>query len=65
MVDPKRVEMAVYEKLPHILTPPVTDPKKAVHILAWALREMKKRYEMFAQGNMTFRLSECILLFGR
>lgn len=52
LVDPKRVEMAVYEKLPHILTPPVTDPKKAVHILAWALREMKKRYEQFAQARV-------------
>ena len=57
LVDPKRVEMAVYEKLPHILTPPVTDPKKAVHILAWALREMKKRYEMFAQARVRSLIS--------
>lgn len=52
LVDPKRVEMAIYEKLPHILTPPVTDPKKAVHILAWALREMQDRYERFAQARV-------------
>ena len=48
LVDPKRVEMAVYEKLPHILTPPVTDPKKAVHALGWAIREMERRYSLFA-----------------
>ncbi|MDR3332747.1 MAG: DNA translocase FtsK, partial [Synergistaceae bacterium] len=44
LVDPKRVEMAVYEKLPHLLTPPVTDAKKAVHVLGWAIREMERRY---------------------
>ena len=48
LVDPKRVEMAAYEKLPHILTPPVTDPKKAVHVLGWAVREMERRYSSFA-----------------
>ena len=49
LVDPKRVEMAAYEKLPHILTPPVTDPKKAVHVLGWAIREMERRYSSFAE----------------
>lgn len=48
LVDPKRVEMAIYDKLPHLLTPPVTDPKKAVHVLAWAIREMEERYSSFA-----------------
>ena len=52
LVDPKRVEMAVYEKLPHILTPPVTDPKKAVHALAWAIREMERRYSLFAASRI-------------
>ncbi|MDR1580883.1 MAG: DNA translocase FtsK [Synergistaceae bacterium] len=52
LVDPKRVEMAVYEKLPHILTPPVTDPKKAVHALAWAIREMERRYSLFAASRV-------------
>jgi S-DNA-T family DNA segregation ATPase FtsK/SpoIIIE len=52
LVDPKRVEMAVYEKLPHILTPPVTDPKKAVHVLAWAIREMERRYSLFAASRI-------------
>lgn len=49
LVDPKRVEMAVYDKLPHLLTPPVTDPKKAVQALAWLIREMEKRYAEFAK----------------
>ncbi|MDR0764329.1 MAG: DNA translocase FtsK [Synergistaceae bacterium] len=52
LVDPKRVEMAVYEKLPHILTPPVTDPKKAVNALAWAIREMERRYSLFATSRV-------------
>ena len=49
LVDPKRVEMAVYDKLPHLLTPPVTDPKKAVQALAWLIREMESRYTTFAK----------------
>lgn len=49
LVDPKRVEMAVYDKLPHLLTPPVTDPKKAVQALAWLIREMENRYTTFAK----------------
>lgn len=52
LVDPKRVEMAAYEKLPHILTPPVTDPKKAVHVLGWAIREMERRYSCFAERRV-------------
>lgn len=52
LVDPKRVEMAIYDKLPHLLTPPVTDPKKAVHVLAWAIREMESRYTMFAKARV-------------
>ena len=52
LVDPKRVEMAAYEKLPHILTPPVTDPKKAVHVLGWAIREMERRYSCFAEARV-------------
>lgn len=46
LVDPKMVEMAIYDRLPHLLTPPVTDPKKAVHALGWAVREMESRYEL-------------------
>lgn len=51
LVDPKRVEMAMYDKLPHLLTPPVTDAKKAVHVLAWAIREMEQRYTTFAAAK--------------
>lgn len=52
LVDPKRVEMSVYDKLPHLLTPPVTDAKKAVHVLGWALREMESRYTTFARARV-------------
>ena len=52
LVDPKRVEMAIYDKLPHLLTPPVTDAKKAVHVLAWAIREMESRYTTFAKARV-------------
>ena len=52
LVDPKRVEMTVYDRLPHLLTPPVTDAKKAVHVLAWAIREMESRYTMFAKARV-------------
>lgn len=48
LVDPKRVEMSFYEKLPHTLVPPIVDAKKAIHGLAWAVREMERRYELFA-----------------
>lgn len=51
LVDPKRVEMAMYEKLPHLLTPPVTDAKKAIHVLGWAVREMESRYTVFARAR--------------
>lgn len=52
LIDPKRVEMKIYEKLPHTLMPPVVDAKKAVHALGWAIREMEKRYELFAQARV-------------
>lgn len=52
LVDPKRVEMTLYERIPHILTPPVVDSKKAVHALAWAIREMERRYEVFARARV-------------
>lgn len=52
LVDPKRVEMSFYEKLPHTLTPPIVDPKKAVQALAWAIREMERRYEVFARSRV-------------
>lgn len=48
LVDPKMVEMAQYENVPHLLTQPVVDPKKAANALAWACREMDRRYEVLA-----------------
>jgi len=52
LVDPKRVEFAVYDNLPHLLTSPVANPKKAVHTLAWAVREMEKRFNDFENAKV-------------
>ena len=49
MVDPKRVEMGIYEMLPHILARPIVTAQGAVHALAWAVREMDRRYDACAQ----------------
>ena len=52
MVDPKVVELSVYNGIPHILIPVVTDPKKAAGALAWAVQEMDDRYNKFAQKGV-------------
>lgn len=49
MIDPKMLELSVYNGIPHLLTPVVTDPKKAVLALNWAVREMDERYKQMAQ----------------
>lgn len=52
MIDPKVVELSVYNGIPHLLIPVVTDPKKAAGALNWAVAEMMERYNKFAQSNV-------------
>ena len=52
LVDPKRVEMGQYDRIPHLLTAPVTDPRKAANALAWAVREMERRYDLLADAGV-------------
>ena len=52
MVDPKVVELSVYNGIPHLLIPVVTDPKKAAGALAWAVQEMINRYNLFAKKGV-------------
>src|SRR5690606_7970926 len=48
MIDPKRLELGMYEDIPHLMTPVVVDPKKASNALRWAVREMEERYKTLA-----------------
>ena len=52
MVDPKVVEMQMYNRLPHLVVPVVTDPKKTVAALKWVVNEMEKRYRIFAKEGV-------------
>ncbi len=52
MIDPKVVELGVYNGIPHLLVPVVTDPRKAAGALGWAVSEMEKRYQMFADRSV-------------
>jgi S-DNA-T family DNA segregation ATPase FtsK/SpoIIIE len=49
MIDPKMLELSVYDGIPHLLTPVVTDPRKAIVALKWAVREMEDRYRKMSQ----------------
>ena len=52
LIDPKVVELSIYNDIPHLVCPVVTDPKKAASALAWAVAEMTKRYKLFAERGV-------------
>ncbi|MEE0946406.1 MAG: DNA translocase FtsK [Acutalibacteraceae bacterium] len=52
MIDPKVVELGIYNGIPHLLVPVVTDPRKASGALGWAVTEMERRYHLFADNNV-------------
>ncbi|MBP3435687.1 MAG: DNA translocase FtsK [Clostridia bacterium] len=52
LIDPKQVEFGIYNGIPHLLTPVVTDPRKAAGALGWAVNEMLRRYQLFSANNV-------------
>ena len=52
MIDPKVVELSIYNGIPHLLVPVVTDPRKAAGALGWAVQEMERRYRLFAENDV-------------
>ncbi len=52
MIDPKRIELSVYDGIPHLISPVVTDMKKATNALFWAVREMERRYKVLSENRV-------------
>jgi len=52
MIDPKRIELSVYDGIPHLISPVVTDMKKATNALFWAVREMERRYKLLSESRV-------------
>ncbi|MGD9210563.1 MAG: DNA translocase FtsK 4TM domain-containing protein [Desulfobacteraceae bacterium] len=52
MIDPKRIELSLYDGIPHLITPVVTDAKKATNALFWAVKEMERRYELLSENKV-------------
>ena len=52
LIDPKRVELTLYNGIPHLLTPVLTDPKKAILVLKWAAKEMERRYHLLSAAGV-------------